>query len=208
MILIKASKEAIKYACTTYHYAKSVPVNVMGYSVFTGVEAKNDDFCGVILFGTVANKSIASPYGLKQGEVIELVRVALNGKQSSTSKVVGIALKLIKKDVPLCKMVVSYADCDQEHIGTIYQATNWYFTGKMNVNTVSGFIINGVKRHNKSVHGMGVKQSLDSVRKYLDPKAEKFVTKGKLKYIYPLDKNMIQLCKSLSKEYPKKILTV
>jgi hypothetical protein len=132
------------------------------------------------------------------------VRVALNGKQSSTSKVVSIALRLIKKDVPLCKLVVSYADCDQDHIGTIYQASNWYFTGKVNVNTVSGFIVNGVKKHNKSIHSMGIKQSLEDIRKYLDPNAQKFVTKGKLKYLYPLCDDMIELCENLKKPYPKK----
>ena len=69
-------------------------------------------------------------YNLKQGQIIELVRMALNGKQETTSQVLAKAIKKVKQDVPLCKMIVSYADIDQSHKGIIYQATNWYFVGK------------------------------------------------------------------------------
>ena len=34
MRLEKASYKAIKYACLNFHYAKSIPVNTFGYSVF------------------------------------------------------------------------------------------------------------------------------------------------------------------------------
>lgn len=204
MILQKASSKAIKYACTHFHYSKSIPSNPVGYSVFNGGEVKNEAFCGVIVFSRGANRLIGSPYTLRQGQVIELTRVALNGKQESTSKAISIALRLIKKDVPLCKLVISYADCDQNHIGTIYQATNWYFTGLVQKNRLFGFMVNGKKKHKKSVHSLGIPQNIENVRKYLDPKAERVITRGKLKYIYPLDKSMIKLCKELSRPYPKK----
>ena len=116
MKLEKASNKAIKFACMNFHYAKSVPVNVLGYNVFNELK----EWCGVILYGTGANNNIATQYNLKQGEVIELVRMALNGKQENTSKALSISLKLIKKDVPLCKLIVSYADKDQNHKGFAY----------------------------------------------------------------------------------------
>ena len=119
--LEKASKEAIRYACRYFHYAGHSPAgNVLGYSVF------NDGvWCGVVTFGSGANNNIGKAYGLKQGEVCELTRVALNGKQTLTSQVVSMCLKRLKKDAPLVRLVVSYADADMEHYGTIYQATNW-----------------------------------------------------------------------------------
>ena len=198
MILKKASYKAIEYACMKFHYAKSIPVNVFGYSVF-----ENDEWCGCIVYGTGANNNIANPYDLKQGQVIELVRMALNGEQSVTSKALSISLKLVKKDCPLVKLIVSYADVDQNHEGIIYQATNWYFTGHMNKDTTSGYIIHGKKTHKKTVYGKGVIQSLKEVRKHLDPNAEKFITKGKLKYIYPIDKSLTGMCEELSKPYSK-----
>ena len=93
MKLELASYKAIKYACLNFHYAKSLPVNTIGFSVFN---TKNE-WCGVVLYGTGANNNIANTYQLKQGQVIELVRMALNGKQESTSKTLSISLKLVKK---------------------------------------------------------------------------------------------------------------
>ena len=50
-------------------------------------------------------------------------------------------LKQLKKDAPMVRLVVSYADCDQEHLGTIYQATNWIYEGTKNTNDVAAFIV-------------------------------------------------------------------
>lgn len=199
MRLEKASHKAIVYACMNFHYAKSVPVNVTGFSVFND----ENEWCGVVLFGTGATPNIGSQYNLKQGQIIELVRMALNGKHGDTSKTLSLSLKLIKKSLPLVKMIVSYADIDQNHFGIIYQASNWFYVGSCNENTRTGFIINGKKVHNKSLHGMGKEQSLNGA-KSIDLKAIEFISKGKRKYIYPLTKELIPLCKSLSKPYPKK----
>ena len=209
MRLTRANAKAIKYACLKFHYAKAVPVNTLGYNVYND----KDEWCGTILFGTGANNHIAEPYGMSQGEVLELVRVALNGKQEQTSKAVAIALKLLHKDCPMCKLVVSYADCDQNHIGTIYQATNWIYTGTNNIGSHGAFIINGKKTHPKSVYSQMVvidgkkthcPQSLEAIRKYLDPNATLFITQGKRKYLYPMDEQTRKKILPLAKPYPKK----
>lgn len=207
MRLEKASYKAIKYACMKFHYAKSVPVNVFGYSVFN----EKKEWCGVILYGTGANNNIAKVYNLNQGEVIELVRMALNGKQGITSKVLSLSLKLIKKDIPLCKLIVSYADADQEHYGIIYQATNWIYTGATMVNQKdASFIINGIRIHGKTISDrckrFGLPKTEENIKKvYKTNNIEAYITKGKRKYIYPLDKSLIEMCKGLSKPYPKEI---
>jgi hypothetical protein len=208
MILQKASYEAIKYACKAFHYSKSVPANPVGYSVFSGGEVKNEAFCGVIIFAVGANRSIASPYSLRQGQVIELVRVALNGKQESTSKAVSVALRLIKKDVPLAKLIVSYADLDRDHVGTLYQATNWFYEGLFQAGNVSGYVVRGKKIHKRTMqHEFAKKklnQGLAEIKMFIDPKAVEVRTKGKHKYLYPLTPAMLQLCKARAKPYPKK----
>ena len=151
MRLTYATPKAIDYACKHFHYAKAVPVNPIGYNVYNDA----DEWCGVILYGTGATPHIASPYGLKQGQVLELVRVALNGKQSCTSQAVAMSLKQLHKDCPLCRLVVSYADCDQSHLGTIYQATNWIYTG-LSDRGDTYFLINGKKTHRKSVYSVKI----------------------------------------------------
>ena len=197
-LLKKANKEAIKFACHNFHYSKSVPVNTFGYNVYF-----NGEWCGVILFGTGANNHIGEPYGLAQGEAIELVRIAMNGKQGNVTKPLSIALKLIKKDCPAVKLIVSYADVDQKHVGAIYQASNWVYEGLFNVGTVSGYMIKGKKVHNKTIYGYGVKKNLENVRRHIDPNAEAFVTKGKHKYLYAISNDMVKLIQGLRKPYPK-----
>ena len=188
MRLEKASYKAIKYACLNFHYAKSIPVNTFGYSVFN----KDNEWCGVALFGTGASPQIGKQYNLKQGQVIEFVRMALNGKQSKTSEVLAKAIRLVKRDLPLVKLIVSYADQEQGHNGIIYQATNWYYLGEVK----SPPIIEG--KHNKSMGG-----SVGAARKILGREPKVYFPKPKHKYVYSLDKNLISLCKSLSKPYPK-----
>jgi len=202
-----ASSKAIRYACMKFHYANSVPVNTFGYSVFND----ENEWCGVILYGTGANNNIGKAYCLSQGEVIELVRMALNGKHKSTSKALAISMRLIKKDVQLARLLISYADIDQEHYGTIYQATNWIYVGTSMLNaTDSSWVVNGNRYHGRIIsdwvkkkgglNGMSRKEFLQT---YYDSNAYEYITKGKRKYIYPLDKSLVPLCQSLAKPYPK-----
>ena len=83
---------------------------------------------GIITYGIPASpflcKGIA---GVKNKSlVLELSRLVLkNNKKNEASMLVGKSLKLLPKP----KIIVSYADTDQDHVGFIYQATNFYFTG-------------------------------------------------------------------------------
>lgn len=140
MRLEKASYKAIKYSCLKFHYAKSVPANPFGYSVFN----EKKEWCGTVVFAVGANNNIGQPYGLSKGECIELVRMALNGKQKSTSEVLALSIRLVKKLVPLVKLIVSYADSEQDHKGIIYRATNWFYTGQSSDTSI---LINGKKKN-------------------------------------------------------------
>ena len=85
-----ASYKAVKYACLNFHYAKSVPVNTFGYSVFND----NNEWCGVILYGLGASPYVSQSLGMKQGQAADLVRVALNGKQNNVSKPLALSIRL------------------------------------------------------------------------------------------------------------------
>lgn len=109
---------------------------------------------------------------------------------------------------PGLKLIVSYADVDQNHTGGIYQAGNWVYVGLCNERTRTAFIIHGKKTHNKTIHSRGVIQSLQEVRKHLDPKATEFFTNGKHKYLYPLTDDMRSKIEPLRKPYPKRASVV
>ena len=195
MILKRASKKAIIYATKFFHYAKTRPAGAtFGYSIFN----KKKEWCGVILYGRGGCPSMGTAYNLRHGQIIELVRMALNGKQESTSKALAISLKLVKKDCPTVKLIVSYADKGQNHIGTIYQATNWDYVGQSE-STGSEYFYKGKWTHSKTI---------SNAKKYAGLKVEllkKRKVSGKIKYLYPLNKGMKKQIEKIKKPYLKKL---
>jgi hypothetical protein len=195
-----ATHEAAKFACLNWHYAKAIPV---GKLVKVGAW-ENEKYIGCVIFGRGANNNMLKPFGLKADEGCELVRIALNKHETPVSKILSFALKFLKKQSPELRLVVSYADADQNHHGGIYQATNWIYDGLKNAGTMGAFIINGKKTHPKSVHSKGIKQNINAVKKHLDPNATIFITKGKHRYLMPLDNEMKKQIEVLAKPYPKR----
>src|SRR5574344_189925 len=209
MRLTRATPEAVRFACLKYHYAKSVPSVQFGYNIYND----SDEWCGVICYGSGANSHIGEPYGMCQGEILELERVALNGKQghNATSTAVAMSVRQLKADDPVLKMIVSYADCDQNHYGTIYQATNWIYLGKkMENHTDCAWILDGKKVHGRTVsdfcnrhgglNGLSRQQFLS---KYFTT-AVPHITKGKQTYIFVFDKKLRKEWQKKSVKYPKK----
>ena len=194
------SYNAVKYACKTWHYSKSVPA---GKLVKIGVW-ENDVFIGVILFGRGASNAIGKPYGLKQTEICELVRVALTTHETPVSRILAIALRMLAKNQPGLRLIVSYADPSENHHGGIYQATNWLYAG----DTKPDFAIidkNGKRWHSRMVSTTGYKTSFGIRKKTIKPSEGKRVTlPGKHKYLYPLDKAIRKQIAHLAQPYPKR----
>jgi len=194
------SHVAAKYACTRWHYSKALPA---GKLVKVGVW-ENDEFKGVIIYSHGANQNIGSPYGLSQIEAVELTRIALTKHSWPVSKMISMSLRFLKQRCPLLRLVVSYADADQNHHGGIYQATNWLYVGLHKTNSRTAFIINGKKTHPRTVADRGVKGSIADVLAHLDPNATEFFSAGKHKYLMPLDEKTRATVERLKKPYPKR----
>lgn len=191
MRITRANTKAINYACKNFHYAKVVPPVLYGYNIYND----KDEWCGVILYGAGSNPSIARIYGKHSGEVLELVRVALNGKQEVTSKAVAMSLRQLKKDNPLCKMVVSYADHRQEHLGIIYQATNWIYVGE----SITGgyeYFYKGRWTHPRTISYYKNKNEIKA-------NCPKRKTSNKFKYIFCFDKKERKKYLKMALPYPK-----
>lgn len=195
-----ATHKAAAHACLNWHYAKAVPV---GKLVKVGAW-EDGRFIGVVIFSRGANNHIGQPYGLQQDQVCELTRVALRDHVSPVSQILAKAIKFLATVCPGLRLIVSYADKDQNHHGGIYQATNWIYEGLFGVGTLGAFIVKGKKVHPRSVAAKGVKQSIEAVRQQLDPNAQEFKTSGKHKYLMPLDKKMKKSLLPRHKPYPKR----
>ena len=190
MRLAKANTKAIKYACMNFHYAKSVPTVQYAYNVYND----KDEWCGVIIYGGGANNNLAKSCNLRNGEVLELERVALNGKQEQTSKAVALSLKLLHKENPLVKMIVSYADHRQRHVGTIYKATNWIYLGIVKTSDFQ-YLLNGKWTHERTINSKSNKEELKK-------KLKKRPNANKFKYVYCFDKQLKKEYEKIRKKYP------
>ena len=192
--------QAAKYACENWHYSKAMPA---GASVKIGAW-EDDKFIGCVIFSRGATPHIASPFGLQQTEVCELTRVALTNHSAPVSRILALGIRFLRKHCPCVKLVVSFADTEQNHHGGIYQATNWVYIGKHGEGERDGFKIHGKILHPKTVHSRGWRQSVQWLRQNIDPRASEVKAMGKHKYVYVLDETMRDTIQRLSKPYPKR----
>ncbi len=105
------------------HYAKRMPSISYAYGLFL-----NNDLVGIVSYGSPASPSLCKGIaGLENKSfVIELNRLVLKyNRKNEASMLDGKSYQLLPKP----KIIVSYADTNQNHVGFIYQATNFYFTG-------------------------------------------------------------------------------
>ncbi len=112
---------------------------------------------GVMSFGPSLDKSkiIGLVEGTKWNEFLELNRMAFDDvlPRNSESRALSIAFKLIKKNAPHIKWIVSFADGTQCGDGTIYRA--------------SGFVLTMIKENNgifilpngKTIHQMTIQSA-------------------------------------------------
>jgi hypothetical protein len=182
------SHEAAKYAVMNWHYSKSMPASK---SVKIGVW-EDQVYIGCIIFSWGSNKNIGAPYGLQMTEVCELVRVALDKHITPTSKVLSMAIKLLIKQSPGLRLIVSYADTEQKHLGIIYQATNWVYVGTVNTSPFH------------FVRGKWVKQRTASSILGSVIGTQQKPGFPKIKYLMPLDNDMRKQIEPLRKPYPKR----
>jgi len=186
-----ATHKAAVYACENWHYSKRVP---SGKLMRLGVW-ECGKFIGVVLFGSGANYNMLKPYGLNQDEGCELVRIALKKHKAPVSKIVSLALKMLKSSQNL-KLVVSYADPEQGHHGGIYQAGNWVYVGRSS--KAIKIFYRGRWAHQKTVDEAGVDKA----------KLPKKIQEGKHTYLMPLTKDMKRKVEHLAKPYPKRVQSI
>lgn len=187
------SHEAAKYAVERWHYSGTLPV---GKTVRAGVW-EDGRFIGCVLFARGANNNLLKPYGLQQTEGSELVRVALSEHRTPVSRVVRIALAMLKKQSPGMRLIVSFADTKEGHHGGIYQAGGWTYAGSIDPPTE--YLWQG-----RWVHSMQIQTMIRSGK--LQDRKGLIKRPGSVKhrYLMPLDDAMRAQIAPLAKPYPKK----
>ena len=139
-VVIEPTKKDVVYKLVTdKHYAGTWTASSDVYAIyydsgehqfFSGKELK---LIGCVIYGNPVGfrvvKSICED--LTDTDVLELKRLWIEdgyGKNVE-SYVISQTLKMLKKDSPQTKVVISYADPGANHKGIIYRASNWLYQG-------------------------------------------------------------------------------
>lgn len=102
------------------HYARRMPCVQYAFGLFD-----DDMLRGVVTYGTPSSSTLRVGVCGEGFTVLELNRLCIESDdKNAASMLVGRSLR----NLPACA-VVSYADTKQGHIGYVYQATNWLYTG-------------------------------------------------------------------------------
>lgn len=191
------SYKATKYACEHWHYTGTVPVTK---SNRIGIW-EDDIFKGCIIFTSGAGASTnGKQFGLRYNfDMVELQRIALDKHITPVSRMVKIAIIMLKKVNPRLRMIVSYSDPREGHHGGVYQAGNWVYVGKT-APIVEYELSDGrwVSKRVVSKHWGRYEKAF-----YMQTgKTRKTIPK--YKYLYPLDAEMKAKIEPLRKPYPKR----
>lgn len=202
LLLAWCSYDAAKHAVTYWHYSHQMPA---GKLVKIGVW-ENGEFIGAVIYGRGANNNIGSPYGLLQTEICELVRVALRKHHSPVSKIVAVSLRMLRKNSPGLKMVISFADPKQGHTGMIYQAMNWTYLGHSQAQCE--LIIGGKFTHKRSATAQYGTASIKEIKKITNLSVKNSPKAFKLTYAMPLDAEIRRELLKKKIPYPKSVPSI
>lgn len=195
-----ATHQAARYAVEHWHYSRSLPTPPL---VKVGAW-ENDRFIGCVVFSRGAVQNIGKPFGLLQTEVVELTRVALDRHQTPVSRIVRLALAFLRRQSPGIRLVISFADPSQGHVGGIYQAGGWTYLGQQSA-TTEYIAPDGKQWHGRMISPKGVKRVYGERRAVWRPdQCQAVIVPGKHKYAMPLDAAMRDQVAQLAKPYPKR----
>lgn len=179
-IIIKVipSKIANEFVKKHHYSGKVVPNSTLHFGCFL-----DDKLHGVMSYGPSINKkgTMNLVEGTGWNEFIELNRMAFDNylPKYSESRCIAISIKLIKKNAPQIKWVISFADGTQCGDGTIYRASGFSLVGivdntALRINPKTGEAIHVIQAHHLKISN--------------EFKKWKAFEGKQLKYIYLIDK--------------------
>lgn len=183
-----------------YHYSgKVVPKSNLHFGCFL-----DNKLHGVLSYGSPMDirKTITLVNGTGWNEMIELNRMAFDNylPKNSESRCISVSIKLIKKNAPHIKWVLSFSDGSQCGDGTIYRASGFLLTSIKKNTAIYEFpdgarvASNVLTSNNMSTNKMLAKKygaTLNggaSVKPFKDVGA-KLIPGFQLRYIYLIDKS-------------------
>ena len=193
-VSVKIAKEII----VRNHYLHTMPGGTrLAFGVFSG-----DRLMGAVTLGVGPFNGHRLVSGATHGDCICLTRLWLDDglPKNSESRVLAVILRSLARDTSV-KFVVTYADPSAGHLGTIYQAGGWLYTG-VSEPSVLYDLGDGVGRHSRTFgHSYGTR-SLRYLRRQ-GTQVSPLERPGKHRYLYFLDKAWSDKLQVPVRPYPK-----
>ncbi|MDD5127231.1 MAG: DNA methyltransferase [Dehalococcoidales bacterium] len=190
---------AAKTLIARHHYLHSIPAGTMlSFGIFL-----SNRLLGALTLGA----GPAYAYNLVKDATIDdclaLTRLWLSRElpHNSASKVLGIAVRSLRQNTSV-KFLVSYADPSAGHVGIVYQAAGWLYTGLSSAMPLYD-LGDGKPRHSRSLaHRLGTHSVKYLRRNNLEVKL--INQAAKYRYIKFLDDSWKSRLKVAVLPYPKK----
>lgn len=191
-IIIKVipAKIANDFVKLNHYSGKVVPNSKLHFGCFL-----DGKLHGVLSYGSSLDKrkTIGLVKNTGWNEYLELNRMAFDEylPKNSESRCISISIKLLKKNAPHIKWILSYSDACDCGDGTIYRGSGFFLT-LIKENSDIFLLPNG-----KKIHSMTIKSSKTLINKYgnwkkyldIEHKGWKKIIGYQLRYIYLIDKS-------------------
>ena len=158
-------KSTAKKMIVKYHYSHAWTMCRYALGVFYETDEKDvlgntETLIGCLVYGYPVGRSAIKSVidGLEKNECLELTRLFIHDGYGSNieSFAMGQSFKWMKDNAPNIKMLLSYADPEQMHLGGIYQATNWLYQDCRDIQLMPNYSISIESDPHKWIHSRTV----------------------------------------------------
>lgn len=149
-------QEAMKIIIEKHYLHRKAPCS-FAFGLF---EKATNRIVGCITYGTPSSATLRK--GIcgedEKDNVIELTRLWIEDSvpRNAESFLIGNTIPLVNKEI-----IVSFAEIQQGHVGYVYQATNWIYTGLSAKRT--NWTIEGVNKHCQTIADKYTSQELKEI---------------------------------------------
>lgn len=188
-LIFRIERSLAKPFVEKYHYIHSIGKT----SLITGL-FEDDVLVGVITFGQVSGRLLAQSIfdGGTQYNTFELLRMCVKDEcKCPRSLFISKSISILRELFPQIKCIVSFADSTQGHIGIVYQAMSFIYTGK--TTNKYHYVKNGVRYNKRIIWDNARKIGMKEIEFYKLNGYEKIIESPKLRYIFPLRKIKLKL---------------
>ena len=171
--LREVSKSTAKDMIVKYHYSHKWTLCRIAYGIYYRTDVKADFFdvndeklIGAVVYGQPVGRSAAASIStlVPIREVFELTRLFIHDGHGKNieSYCIAQSLKMVKRDFPHLKAVISYADNEAGHRGGIYQATNFLYQGSSTLALMANYSVSMEGPPYKWIHSRTISSTYGS----------------------------------------------